>query len=140
MKGLGTNEKEIIEVLTSCNTEQRVSLIKAFKTAYGKVSWGIISCGHCLLISQALSSPIPLVFSISLLLHPQDLIKNLKSELGGHFEDCVIALMRLPEEFDAWSLHKAMAGLGTDESVLIEILATRSNGQIEKIKAKWVFD
>lgn len=102
MKGLGTNEKEIVNVLCELSAEQRNSLVLQFKTMYGK-----------------------------------DLIDDLKSELGGTLEDCVIALMRTPLEYDAWSLRNAMKGVGTDESTLIEILATRSNAQIAAIKAKY---
>jgi len=65
----------------------------------------------------------------------KDLIKELKSELGGHFEDAVLALFRPSDEFDAWCLHDAMAGAGTTESTLIEIMSSRSNEQIKQISA-----
>ncbi|KXJ26438.1 annexin A5 [Exaiptasia diaphana] len=67
-------------------------------------------------------------------MHGRDLIKDLKSELGGHFEDVVIALMTPPEEYDAGLLRKAIKGLGTDEAMLIEILSTRTNAEIIAIK------
>jgi len=38
----------------------------------------------------------------------QDLLKDLKYELGGHFEDIVIAMMTPPAEYDATSLRKAI--------------------------------
>lgn len=38
----------------------------------------------------------------------QDLLKDLKYELGGHFEDIVIALMMPAADFDATSLRKAI--------------------------------
>lgn len=40
---------------------------------------------------------------------PQDLIDDLKSELGGDFEDCVLALMMRPAQYDAKCLHKAIS-------------------------------
>ena len=64
----------------------------------------------------------------------KDLIKQLKSELGGKLEDIVIGMFQTPAEYDATCLYKAMKGLGTDESVLIEIIGTRVNWQIKQIK------
>lgn len=67
----------------------------------------------------------------------KDLIKDLKSELSGDFEDLVLALMELPADYDAQQLHKAMEGLGTRESVLIEIMTTRTNAQIQDVKLRY---
>uniref|UniRef100_A0A914QX91 Annexin n=1 Tax=Panagrolaimus davidi TaxID=227884 RepID=A0A914QX91_9BILA len=64
----------------------------------------------------------------------KELSKELKSELSGDFEDLILALMETPVCFDAHQLHKAMAGLGTSENVLIEILVTRNNAQINELK------
>ncbi|XP_038590624.1 annexin A1-like [Micropterus salmoides] len=58
----------------------------------------------------------------------------LKSALKSHLEDACLALLMTPAHFDAYLLRKAMKGLGSDEDVLIEILATRSNQQIQEIK------
>ncbi|KAK3091313.1 hypothetical protein FSP39_018862 [Pinctada imbricata] len=63
----------------------------------------------------------------------KDLVKELKSELGGRFEDCVIALMMKEDEYDASELKRAMRGMGTDEDALIEILCSRTNKQIKAI-------
>lgn len=70
-------------------------------------------------------------------MHGRDLLKDLKYELGGHFEDIVIALMMPSADYDATSLRKAIKGLGTDESVLIEILCTRTNAEITAIKQSY---
>lgn len=35
-------------------------------------------------------------------------MKDLKYELGGHFEDIVLALMMPPADYDATSLRKAI--------------------------------
>ncbi|KAJ7333589.1 hypothetical protein OS493_017131 [Desmophyllum pertusum] len=70
-------------------------------------------------------------------MYGRDLLKDLKYELGGHFEDIVIALMMPAADFDATSLRKAIKGLGTDEGLLIEILSTRTNAEINSIKQSY---
>ena len=65
----------------------------------------------------------------------QDLISDLKSELSGNLEECILALMEPLGLYDARSLRKAMKGMGTDEQCLIEILCSRSNKEIATIKA-----
>ena len=64
----------------------------------------------------------------------RDLIADLKSELGGKLEDVVIGLFTEPVEYDVIQLNKAMKGAGTDEDTLMEILATRPNWYIQRIK------
>ncbi|KAL5017925.1 hypothetical protein ScPMuIL_003647 [Solemya velum] len=100
MKGFGTDEKAIIDVLSNRSCEQRQQIKMMFKTCFGK-----------------------------------DLVQDLKSELGGRFEDCVVALMMRKDEYDASELKRAMRGMGTDEDALIEILCTRSNAEIHTINA-----
>ncbi|XP_053384290.1 annexin A4-like isoform X2 [Mercenaria mercenaria] len=98
MKGFGTDEKAIIDILAYRTNSQRQQIKQMFKTCFGK-----------------------------------DLIQDLKSELGGNFEDVILALMMSTEEYDAYELKRAMRGIGTDEDAMIEILCSRSNAQIQKI-------
>ncbi|CAH8577091.1 Annexin A6 [Schistosoma haematobium] len=99
MAGLGTKEKELIEVFSHRSADQRAVLVKKYKSMFGK-----------------------------------DLIENFKSELSGHFYDTMEALCLSSYEFDARELYRAMKGAGTNESILIEILCTRTNYQLKKIK------
>lgn len=63
-----------------------------------------------------------------------NLVDRLKSELSGDFEECVMALMDLRAVHDARQLRKAMRGPGTNDEILIEILCTRSNEDLNKIR------
>ncbi|XP_078284438.1 annexin A4-like isoform X1 [Rhinoraja longicauda] len=98
MKGFGTNEQAIIDVVAQRSNKQRMQIVLSFKTAYGK-----------------------------------DLIKELKSELSGNFENAVLALLKPTLLFDATELKEAIKGAGTDEQCLIEILSSRSNADIHEI-------
>ncbi|KFP95808.1 Annexin A6, partial [Haliaeetus albicilla] len=98
MKGLGTDEGAIIEVLTQRSNAQRQQILKAYKAHYGI-----------------------------------DLMADLKSELSGSLAKLILGLMLTPAQYDAKQLRKAVEGAGTDESVLIEIMATRNNQEIAAI-------
>lgn len=65
-------------------------------------------------------------------MYGKELVKELKGELSGHFEEAVLALLMPPAEYDAYQIHIAMKGLGTDEKALIEILCSRTNKQIKE--------
>ena len=62
------------------------------------------------------------------------MIKELKSELSGNLEECILALLEPKALYDAKSLRRAMKGAGTDEGCLIEILCTRTNAETRDIK------
>uniref|UniRef100_A0A8C2WHL7 Annexin n=1 Tax=Cyclopterus lumpus TaxID=8103 RepID=A0A8C2WHL7_CYCLU len=64
----------------------------------------------------------------------------LKNALKGDLEEVVLALLKTPAQYDAHQLKMAMKGLGTDEEVLIEILASRNNMEIMDIKKAYKED
>lgn len=63
----------------------------------------------------------------------QDLTKDLKSELGGRFEDVVVAMMTPHFDYLARRLNKAISGVGTKEKSLVDILCTATNQEIREI-------
>jgi len=70
-------------------------------------------------------------------LYNRELAKDLVEKLEGNLEDFIVALLYSSDEFDAVEMNKAMKGLGTNEAVLIEILASRSNAEINACKAAY---
>ena len=58
---------------------------------------------------------------------------DLESELSGNFRVTALALIKDRAVFEAEWLKKAMEGLGTNEALLIEILASRTNTDIRRI-------
>ena len=103
MKGIGTDEKAIIDIIANRTNRERLAMIDSFKRQFNR-----------------------------------DLIKDLKGETSGKFEDTILALFQDPLSYDCWSLNKAMKGLGTNEDTLIEILSTRSNAYIHDIKKRYL--
>lgn len=69
--------------------------------------------------------------------YQRNLIDDLKSELNGKFEDAMVALFKDPFEYDAECLYNAMKGAGTDEDTLIEIISSRPDWLMQKIKLKY---
>jgi hypothetical protein len=67
----------------------------------------------------------------------RDLLQDLKSEVGGDLESLVLPLYMMPGELDARLLEKAMYGLRNDVEVLVEVLCTRTNKELQDMKEAW---
>ncbi|XP_075154276.1 annexin B11 isoform X2 [Haematobia irritans] len=103
MKGFGTDEDALINIICRRSNEQRQEIQRQYKTHFGK-----------------------------------DLIEDIRSETSGNFEKLLVGLLRPIVDFYCHELNDAMAGIGTDEDVLIEILCTLSNQEIHTIKNQYL--
>jgi annexin-like protein len=108
--GGGTDENALIQVLSRLNNEQLQALRTAYQEMYGR-----------------------------------DLTAVVDSETSGDFGSAIVGLTRSrPDEnepvaravlqSDARALHRAMRGMGTDETTLIEILTSRSRNHLNQLK------
>ena len=57
-------------------------------------------------------------------MYARDLVKDLKSDLSGNCRDLVVAMMMPRAHYDAFTVHRAVAGLGTEDGVLILALCS----------------
>lgn len=67
----------------------------------------------------------------------KDLAGSLKKALSGDLEALLLDLLMPPVQYEAQRLQQAMAGLGTDEETLLEILCTRAGKQLQEICAAY---
>lgn len=98
MKGLGTNEKKINEVIGPSSNAEIQAIRDSFNSTYSR-----------------------------------DLIKDFKSETSGNYENLLIALTYEKLEYDCILLRKAVKGMGTNETVLAEVLCTRTPYEVKQI-------
>jgi len=69
--------------------------------------------------------------------YSRDFVAEIKSECSGKFLDVLIAMCYPPAVFDAMLVKKAVAGLGTDESLLSEVICTRSQSELKEAGAAY---
>lgn len=99
MKGFGTDEAKLIDVLCKRTFDQRNEISQVFKTSYGK-----------------------------------DLIKNIESETSGNFRRVLVSLLQRPMMVESIHLRESVAGLGTDEHSLIDVVCTKTNSEMMELK------
>lgn len=102
MKGFGTNETQLIKVLSSLDPLQ----VEGVKQAYQQR-------------------------------HKRDLLKDVHSETSGYFRDGLEAIIRGPLDEDCHVLNEAIKGAGTKENLLDDVLISRSNADVNAIKAHY---
>jgi len=99
MKGFGTDEDKIMNVVAFRSSAQLMAVEKKFRTMYG-----------------------------------DDLSKWLVKELGGNFEKVVLGRFFGPRGFQAYCLRRAMAGVGTNERALIDVICTKDKHEMKKVR------
>ncbi|KAJ7422019.1 annexin A6 [Willisornis vidua] len=163
MKGLGTRDNTLIRIMVSRSEIDMLDIREVFRTKYEKSLYNMIKedtsgeykkallklCGGDDDITAVIAGTdegaiIDVVTKRSNAQRQQiikaykahygrDLMADLKSELSGSLAKLILGLMLTPAQYDAKQLRKAVEGAGTDESVLIEIMATRNNQEIRAI-------
>ncbi|KAE8720634.1 Annexin D5 [Hibiscus syriacus] len=74
-------------------------------------------------------------------MYGSSLKKAVKRETSGKFEDGLLTILRCsdnPAKYFAKVLRKAMKGLGTDDTTLIRIIVTRTEIDMQYIKAEYL--
>lgn len=97
----GTDEDAIIDIVAQRSNAQRQEIRQTFKSLLGRV--GLHFADAQTVFTSWASSKCQ-----SWLICPQDLMKDLKSELSKNLERLIIGLMLTPAEFDAKMMKKAM--------------------------------
>jgi annexin A7/11 len=73
--------------------------------------------------------------------HKHGLIKAVESETSGDLKNSLVALLLSHEEYFATRLHHAIAGLGTDERVVIYVFSVLNRNELRRVaevyKAKY---
>ena len=66
--------------------------------------------------------------------HHRSLESDVEKEVSGHFELCLLSILRGPLQQDVYCLHHALKGAGTNEDLLNDVLIGRSNADMRAIK------
>lgn len=69
--------------------------------------------------------------------HRRDLMKDVHSETSGYFREGLEAIVRGPLRQDCHVINEAIKGVGTKESALDDVMLSRSNADINAIKAQY---
>jgi annexin A7/11 len=67
----------------------------------------------------------------------KSLVHVIEKETSGWFEFGLRGLILGPAGFDVYLLHRACRGAGTHEDILTEVLAGRSNVDVEILKGEY---
>ncbi|XP_024898817.1 annexin A6 isoform X2 [Pteropus alecto] len=109
----------------------------------GELKWGTDEAQFIYILGNRSKQHLRLVFDEYLKTTGKPIEASIRGELSGDFEKLMLAVVkciRSTSEYFAERLFKAMKGAGTDEKALIEILATRTNAEIQAINEAYKED
>ncbi|PIO65492.1 Annexin [Teladorsagia circumcincta] len=122
MKGLGTDENTLIEILCSRTTDQ----IKAIRVAY----------------EREFKKPLEQeIFAAFAELSGSSIEKLIEKEFSGDLKNSYLTIVRAAsdkQKFFATQLYNSMKGLGTKDNDLIRVLVTRSEVDLQLIKEEFL--
>uniref|UniRef100_A0A8C6PTD4 Annexin n=1 Tax=Nothobranchius furzeri TaxID=105023 RepID=A0A8C6PTD4_NOTFU len=136
MKGAGTDEACLIEILSSRSNEQIKEINRLYKAEHKKSLEEAIqseTSGHFrrLLISLAQVK----------LMCGRDIENSISREMSGDLESGMLAVVKCIKNTPAYfaeRLYKAMKGLGTKDRTLIRIMVSRSEVDMLDIRQEYI--
>ncbi|KDP24765.1 hypothetical protein JCGZ_25425 [Jatropha curcas] len=93
------------------------------------------------IFSERSSAQLAAIASIYRNVYDSNLKKAVKGETSGHFKQALLTILQCSENpamYFAKVLRKAMKGLGTDDTTLIRVVVTRTEIDMQYIKAEYV--
>ena len=132
LRGLGTDEANLIRILANRSSAQMVEINKRFVTKFGArgdlIKWieGRPRTARAR-AGPLLSGPAPFTDVVSPSPPPTD-------DTSGDIRNVLTSMAKDEADSDADALHKAMKGLGTDEQVMMSILADRTPFELERVR------
>ncbi|MCJ1352031.1 MAG: hypothetical protein MMC33_002015 [Icmadophila ericetorum] len=69
--------------------------------------------------------------------YSRDLEADIEHKTKHHFKESLVAILRGPLQEDVYLLRKALEGLGTNERLLNDVVLSRSNADLNAIKAAY---
>ncbi|XP_073717144.1 annexin A3a [Misgurnus anguillicaudatus] len=128
----GTGERGTIKAKANFNVNEDVAALRKAIQGMGTNEKSLIE-----ILTQRSSSQKQAIARAYQEATKKVLVNDLKGDTHGKFEDLIVRLASQPAVNDAKDIIKATKGAGTDNSILIEILASRTNKQIRDLSAAY---
>ncbi|KAJ9546899.1 hypothetical protein OSB04_019442 [Centaurea solstitialis] len=106
----------------------------------GEKRWGTDESTFRSIFTQRSRAHLAGVTSAYKTMYGHSLTKAIKNETSGYFEQALLTIVRCavnPGKYFAKVLRKAMHGLGTDDKTLIRVIVTRTEIDMQYIKAEY---